>query len=310
MRVIVSADDLGLTRSVTDGILRTYDEGSLTGTSVIAGGEAFHYAIEQWRSRPRLNLTVHLNLMEGRPLFQRDDGNLLLDARGEMGLSFVALLLLSIRLRGKKRERLRGQIRDEINAQIAAVAAAAGPDWQPRIDGHQHYHMIPLVLEALLELHERWQFSYVRTTEEPLFVTQPPTMSLPSYFGPNIAKLAILRVLGANARRELDARGIPHCRWFVGLLFSGRMTIEPVRAALATLERKLASGSDGNDLVEVLLHPGRATDQDAVQWMHRPQARSFYVSPWRDRERETLCSAELRAVLKPYLSPNSAGPLP
>ena len=307
MRIIVSADDLGLTRGITDGILAARDHGCLSGTSVIASGDAFDYAIEQWRLRPGFLLTAHLNLMEGPPVAPRSEVPLLLDANGEMRLSFMALLAMSLRLRGAERDRLRGQIRIELDAQIARVAQAAGPQWRPRVDGHQHYHMIPIVLEALLELHERWNFSYMRTLEEPLFLVPHWRRALPNYLGANLAKHAILRPLARMARRQLTWHAIPHCRWFVGLLFSGNMTIEPVTAAIEYLVRHDPRGGKSGDVVEFLLHPGRASSEEAVRWQRRPELARYYLSPWRDTERATLCSPEFRATLTPYLAPAQRG---
>jgi len=307
MRILVSADDLGLTKGITDGILLAHREGVLSSTSVLAGGEAFDYAMEQWRSRPTLALTAHLNLMEGPSSAPARDVDLLVDARGEMALSFVQLLGLSLKLRGAARERLRGQIRDELDAQLHAVAAAAGPQWQPRVDGHQHYHLIPIVLEALLELHERWNFSWVRVTDEPFFLARPLAPALPNYLGPNLAKHGILKVLSRRAKKELARKGIPHCRWFVGLLFSGQMMIDPVRCAIAHLEGLPSTALGPDDIVEILLHPGRAGDSEAGRWGTRHDLRDYYVSPWRDRERATLCSPEFRSAVATHLFLPAAG---
>jgi len=305
MRIIVSADDFGLTRGITDGILSAFDNGTLTSTSVITNGDAFGYAIEQWRSRIGLGLTLHVNLMEGTSTAPPKEVRLLLDDQGEMNLSFVKLLALSLRLRGRERDRLRGQIRSEIEAQLGAVAATAGPDWQPRVDGHQHYHMIPIVLEALLELHERWQFHYVRVTEEPHFFVTELRRAVPNYLGPNIAKHALLHVLASAARRQLERRGIAHCRRFVGLIFSGNMTIEPVRAALGHL-RGLERRGGEEELVEFLLHPGRASQDEEPRWRRRPELGAYYLSPWRDVERATLCSGEFQALVSPHLLRHNA----
>ncbi|MFT4569846.1 MAG: putative glycoside hydrolase/deacetylase ChbG (UPF0249 family) [Hyphomicrobiaceae bacterium] len=297
MRAFVSADDLGLTRATTDGILNAFDQGLLSSTSVLAAGSDFDRAISQWRKRDGLALTVHLNLMEGRPVAPPEQVSLLLNASGEMAHSFIDMLRLSLTLRGAERERFREALRIELNAQIERVATALGDGWRPRLDGHQHYHMIPIVLETILELHERWNFSYMRTLEEPLFLVPEIRRALPNYVGSNLAKHAILRPLARRARRQLTERGIPHCRWFVGLLFSGNMTIEPVRAALTHLSRRNAD----DEIVEILLHPGRAQEAEASLWAARPDLREYYRSPWRDREHATLCSPEFRAALAPHL---------
>jgi predicted glycoside hydrolase/deacetylase ChbG (UPF0249 family) len=298
MQAFVSADDLGLTRATTDGILNAFDRGLLSSTSVLAGGSAFDYAIEQWRARKGLALTAHLNLMEGPPVAPREEVALLLNEHGEMAHSFVGLLRLSLSLRGAARKDFARALRTELDAQIARVAAAAGDGWRPRIDGHQHYHMIPIVRDVILELHERWDFSYIRCLEEPLFLVPEPGRALPNYLGSNLAKHAILKPLARAASKAFRARGIAHCRWFVGLLFSGNMTVEPVRAALRHLERRTRD----DDIVEFLLHPGRATEEEASLWERRGELREYYCSPWRDREYETLCAAEFRDLLAPHLA--------
>lgn len=298
MRILVSADDLGLTTGITDGILRAADSGCLSSTSVLANGEAFSYAMEQWRRRPGLLLTAHLNLMEGRPVLPPRQVPLLVDARGEFSLSFPRLLVMSQRLRGAEREALRGQIRDELEAQIASVAQVAGSNWRPRVDGHQHYHMIPIVLDAVLELHRTWNFSYVRATSEPFFIASSGWRSVTNYLGPNVIKHSLLRVLSDAARKRLARLEIAHPRWFVGLLFSGQMTIEPVRAALA---RVLSRATDEETTVEILLHPGRALPHEVARWKERRELEEYYTSPGRDLEYTTLTSREFAAAVSPYL---------
>lgn len=303
MRVFVSADDLGLTQATTDGILESFDRGLLHSTSVLAAGQDFDRALGAWRERDGLALTVHLNLMEGPPVAAAKDVKALLNERGEMAHSFVGMLKQSMTLKGAERARLKEALTIELEAQIEKVATAVGGAWRPRLDGHQHYHMIPIVLEVLLELHERWNFAYMRTLEEPLFWLPELGRALPNYCGANLAKHAILKPLARKARRALDAHGIEHCRWFVGLLFSGNMTIEPVRAAARHLERRAGP----EDIVEFLLHPGRATDAESTLWRDREELSDYYCSRWRDQERATLCAGEFRGVLAPHLMSRAPG---
>jgi hypothetical protein len=300
MRILVSADDFGLTAGITDGILAAADAGCLSSTSVLANGDAFGDAMARWRKRRDVELTAHLNLMEGRPIAPASGIPLLVNAGGEFALSFPKLLALSMRLRGAERDELRRQIRTELDAQISVIAEAAGPGWLARADGHQHYHMIPIVLDALLDLHAKWRFDYVRVTEEPFFVV-PSASSLTSYLGPNLAKHSLLRVLSQQARKRLAAAGIAHPRWFVGLLFSGKMTASPVRAAVWHLQRLQRRSPHDELLVEVLLHPGRASGDEAPRWKGRSDLEGYYTSPWRDEERSTVCSAEFRECVAPFL---------
>ena len=102
-RLILHADDLGMNRAVTAGVLRGFQSGLLTSTSLLANAPGAPQALEQWKAlleeqragrlasaagRKRLDdplrpfdLGVHLNLTQGRPLSGSYPGELL-DAEG------------------------------------------------------------------------------------------------------------------------------------------------------------------------------------------------------------------------------------
>src|SRR5215217_3286278 len=67
-RLIVHADDFGLSRSINEGILEAHCCGILTSASVMASGEAFDHAIQLVRGTPTLDVGVHLTLTEERPV--------------------------------------------------------------------------------------------------------------------------------------------------------------------------------------------------------------------------------------------------
>ena len=73
MRIRVHADDFGVSRGVSDAILQCIDEGPVEGTSIIANGAAFDYAVAALRARPRVAISVHLNLIEGQPVIFGED---------------------------------------------------------------------------------------------------------------------------------------------------------------------------------------------------------------------------------------------
>ena len=89
-RLILHADDFGLNRATTEGVLRGFRHGVLTSSAVIANAPAASEALAAWKhllaewheqswpsaavrrmlGDPRLppDLGVHLNLTQGRPL--------------------------------------------------------------------------------------------------------------------------------------------------------------------------------------------------------------------------------------------------
>ena len=67
-QLIVTADDVGLHRGMTEGTIRAHSEGIVTACSVVANGAAFEHAVERLRDMPALAVGVHLSLVEERPV--------------------------------------------------------------------------------------------------------------------------------------------------------------------------------------------------------------------------------------------------
>jgi hypothetical protein len=67
-RLIVNADDLGLSRGITDGILIAHQQGIVTSSSYMVNQPASEYAAERLRDFPSLDVGIHLNLCQGKPV--------------------------------------------------------------------------------------------------------------------------------------------------------------------------------------------------------------------------------------------------
>jgi predicted glycoside hydrolase/deacetylase ChbG (UPF0249 family) len=174
------------------------------------------------------------------------------------------------------------------------VADSIGPQIGLRVDSHLHVHMIPFVFDVLMELHHEFRFGYVRCLAEPFFLAYDGFDSLRNYAGLNIVKHAVLNTLARRALPRLQSRGITHCQHFIGVLFTGNMRVEAASAALARLEGLCR----GDELVEILLHPGGAAPGEDWIWNQKPAFGDVYYSPWRKRERDTLVSPAFRALIE------------
>lgn len=64
MKVIVNADDLGMSLAVNDAIFRAHDEGLLVSTTALVHGPAFPDAARRLQQRPGLQVGVHLDTTE------------------------------------------------------------------------------------------------------------------------------------------------------------------------------------------------------------------------------------------------------
>ncbi len=257
------ADDMGVSPGVTRGIVRCIDEGPIRSVSVVANGAAFDAAMEALRSRPHVAVSVHLNLMEGKPLTQ--GLGRVVDARGLLRGSFAKCLLRDCS----------EDARHEWTAQIERVRKAL-PGRALRLDSHGHVHHIPSLFGVARDLCLKFG-APMRLVREPHFVAKDQLAS-------GVIKHALLNALSAMCRPEL--RGVAVDDWLVGVLHTGRMSAEALDAAL----QRIDEGS-----VEVLFHPGAAEPGEEGIWADYPELLAYYFSPWRRVESERLRAANLRS---------------
>ena len=81
-RLIVNADDFGMSRGISDAILLAHRRGFLTSASLMTNMPAAEYAAACLAKAPALGVGVHLNICDGRPLMPIGEVPTLVDAKG------------------------------------------------------------------------------------------------------------------------------------------------------------------------------------------------------------------------------------
>ena len=81
-RVVLTADDFGLSEAVNEGIERAYRDGALTHASLMVAGDAAADAVRRARRLPELRVGLHLVAIEGRAVLPPVEIPALVDARG------------------------------------------------------------------------------------------------------------------------------------------------------------------------------------------------------------------------------------
>src|SRR5205823_13974693 len=118
-KLIVTADDFGLTEGVNQGIIEAHCRGIVTSTSLMANGGAFEHAVARAREAPRLGIGAHLNLTQGPTVTPPTVVRSLVKRDGAMGIGPIAL--------GQKiatgKVRL-GEVELELRAQIEKILGA------------------------------------------------------------------------------------------------------------------------------------------------------------------------------------------
>lgn len=261
-RLFLHADDFGMNRAVSEGILRGFREGLLTSTSLLANAPDAAWALDRWKgleeeraacqlgsteARRKLgdpdcpfDLGVHLNLTQGRPLTGGGYPAELLDDDGR----FPGVFALFTRLR-RSGHRFRDAIRAELEQQVQFVC-----DGGPRpthLNGHQYIEMMPAISAIVLEIMEQFGIKAVRVAWE------PSLLRTTAFHDCQIAKWPMACVkhhFGGRFRALVNARRIVHPDAFYGTAHAGAIDLGLLRVFL-TSGRKYR-------LVEIALHPGEA----------------------------------------------------
>jgi predicted glycoside hydrolase/deacetylase ChbG (UPF0249 family) len=146
-KLIVNADDFGLTAGVNRGIVESSSDGVVSSTTLMANGPAFEDAVVAARSVPNLSVGCHVVLVDGTPVLPPDTVETLLAVRSaEPGKFYSSLSAFAARamLGGFDRD----QLVAEITAQIRKIQGAG--IHVTHLDSHKHAHIFPEILIALL----------------------------------------------------------------------------------------------------------------------------------------------------------------
>ncbi len=233
-RVIVSADDFGLSEAVNAGIERAHREGVLGAASLMVAGAAAADAVRRARSMPGLRVGLHLVVIEGASMLADPA---LVDGRG-----WFASDQLRLGVNYFFRPQVRHALEREIRAQFAAFAATGLE--LAHADAHKHMHMHPTVGRMMIDIGREFGLRHVRVPAEPVEVLA--ACGTPSGFGAR-AMLAGTRVL----RGQVERAGMTAPDQVFGLAWSGHMT----EARMLRLIPRLPRG-----LSEIYFHPAASRD--------------------------------------------------
>lgn len=286
-KLIINADDFGLSTGVNRAVEQAWQQGVLTQASLMAGGDAFDEAVEIARRNPGLQIGLHLTLVQGKPVLPPEKIPGLVAGNGCFPDNPVAA--------GMKLffdPTLRMQLRCEIEAQILKVKETGLP--LSHIDGHLNIQMHPTVFTLLTELMPLHGITSFRITKERLLENLRIDRSR---MAGKAVERAIFGSLAHYAENTFKRQEISTAVEVKGVLNSGCMTEEYL---LAILDR-LQPGTS-----EIYFHPGCLPDAEISRRMpdyKHAEELAALLSP-RVRERLQQLNISLtnyRGETKPYV---------
>jgi hopanoid biosynthesis associated protein HpnK len=269
-RLIVAADDFGMSSGVNAGILRAHREGILGDASLMVNAPAFAEAVALARATPTLSVGLHLMLVQGRAALPPADIPLLAGPDGLFGNAPVAAGMRYFFTPG-----VRAQLRREIVAQLDTFAATGLA--LSHVDGHLTIHMHPVVLDILLDLSPRYGIRAVRLPREPL---APALRYDRRHLVRKLFEATSFNALSRWALPRLGRAGVRHPDRMFGLHQTGHVSEHYLLDVVA----RLPPGVN-----EIYCHPA-LVDDEARRW--RP---ADYES---ERELAALTSARVRSAIE------------
>ncbi len=190
--------------------------------------------------------------------------------------------------RGTGRREIVRQLELEIAAQLRAVTAKH--DYKiTAIDSHQHYHMIPLVFDSLMEVLLEREFEHlgihhIRIPVDPAAPLMHNAQMRRGVPKMNWVKWCILNIYADRNKEILQNKGI-ETPVFFGIFYTCEMKKEVVEALLPAY--KAYADRKGQDL-ELMFHPGNLTARYELLDARSKELVAFYMSDNRYYEAECL----------------------
>jgi predicted glycoside hydrolase/deacetylase ChbG (UPF0249 family) len=236
-RLIINADDFGLTSGVNQAILELHAAGVLTSTTLIARAAATDGALRLACATPTLGVGCHVVLVDGEPALQASDIPTLVE-RGT-GCFRKSLAGFLTRL-------FTGRVN---SAEIEAEAAAQIGLLQSKglklthIDTHKHIHMFPAVLRPLLRAARAAGICAVRNPFEPVWAVRATAGASWA----RAAQVTSLRKLQDTCGQIIAEEGFVTTDGTIAMVGTGILNGNTLRSLL----RQLPEGT-----WELVTHPG------------------------------------------------------
>ena len=238
-RLILNADDFGLTLGVNRGIGELHRRGVLTSATLMANGAAFEDAVKIALTHPTLGVGCHIVLVDGTPVSHPESIPTLLgpDRRSlrPQLTGFISALVC-------------GQINEE---EIALEAFAQVQKLQragicvTHLDTHKHTHLFPRVARPLLRIAENAAIPAIRNPFEASWVRSLG-------YGSVVRRIEV-KVLSRldrhfNAHPQITGARVATTDGCIGVAATGKLDAASLSEMLATLP------DEGT--FELVCHPG------------------------------------------------------
>lgn len=247
MKLILNADDFGLSKPTNDAIYELAKLGSLSSTTVMVN-MPFANDIEKIVALEKISVGLHFNLTQGKPLLSADRVPSLVNDHG----CFFSVKFLKEKI--KKKQVHKEHIYMELDAQFKKLGELVG-DRISHFDSHQDINKINLVTSVLKEYSKslekkialRWyNKTYLIPKSNKFNFLEPSILSM--------CKFSLKRVLTEMYFRQKRKELKKHFLLTDAMLYTSDNNIRTLLKTITVLENKKPS----NLTLEIMCHPAKS----------------------------------------------------
>ncbi|MDP2929696.1 MAG: ChbG/HpnK family deacetylase [Candidatus Omnitrophota bacterium] len=220
--LIITADDLGLTESINEGISKAYNDGVVNSVSVIPSGEAFEDALKTIKSLGLKEIGAHLSLTETRPVL---NSSKFFKNHNQF---FFDFLLKKVDSRG---------VYEELRAQLGLLSDSGAKI--THINSHEHIHIVPEILNIFIALAKEFNIPAIRYPRN----DRPAKL----FTANDVYRKIMLSYFSGRTKETFKDSGLLYTDSFLGLLDAGKLKKQLLMEMLNGLK---------NGVTELVCHPG------------------------------------------------------
>ncbi len=280
-RLIINADDFGLTAGVNRAIAEGNRNGVITSTTLMANARSFAEASDISKGLPGLKTGCHIVLIDGEPV----SSNLpsLTNGSGRFRSSLKGFAVAAVR-----RQLSQQEIQMEAEAQIRKIQACGIT--LTHVDSHKHTHMFPQVMRPVLRAARSCGIRAVRNPFEPMRAWPSQlVMSTPGLWLRSSA-VAAFQIFAGEFRSALRDNEMVSTHGTIGIAVTGKLD----QKILVRLLTALPEGT-----WELVCHPGYSDAELRAAGTRLLQSREIELSALTSQETKE-CMARQNIELISY----------
>ena len=239
-RLIVTADDFGLSHEVNEAVEEGHRKGVLTCASLVVAGLGAADAIRRAKAMPTLGVGLHLAFLDAPSAAPACEIPALTDGGGDLAARpFLTGMRIALTRSGRE------EARREMRAQFEAWRKSGLP--LDHVDGHWHFHQHPTLTGLLIEMASEYNVKAVRVPNEPVLASWRAAGR--HGLAGRAFTAAAHAALWGSLRARLKRANIGVNDWFFGLNDGGHMVADQMVRTIANLPGGVS---------EIGLHPASA----------------------------------------------------